>query len=143
MRLFLFDSVWEGCCGRHVPHVLPHSPPPHARVDSECKRWNLEHVVLDLFSHFTVGKVQVRWLFVSFVAHVLPTHRPPFRVLRTGHMLSRPGSVSASRVGRTSATVCCASSTSNSSPPDIGTAVSSQLAAIMEARGDLQPPHAV
>ena len=57
--------MWEGGCGRHVPHVLPHSPPPHARVDSECKRWNLEHVVLDLFSHFTVGKVQVRWLFVS------------------------------------------------------------------------------
>ena len=62
---FSFDSVWEGGCGRHVPHVLPHSPPPHARVDSECKRWNLEHVVLDLFSHFTLGKVQVRLLFVS------------------------------------------------------------------------------
>ena len=27
--------------GRHVPHVLPHSPLPHARVDSECKRWNV------------------------------------------------------------------------------------------------------
>ena len=52
-------------CGRNVPHVLPHSPPPHARVDSECKRWKKEHVVLDLFSHFTLGKVQVRWLFVS------------------------------------------------------------------------------
>ena len=65
MRFFSFDSVWEGGCGRHVPHVLPHSPPPHARVDSECKRWNLEHVVLDLFSHFTLGKVQVRWLCVS------------------------------------------------------------------------------
>ena len=24
---------------------------PHARVDSERKRWNLEHVVLDPFSH--------------------------------------------------------------------------------------------
>ena len=57
--------MWEGSCGRHGPHVLPHSPLPHARVDSECKRWNLEHVVLDLFSHFTLGKVQVRWLFVS------------------------------------------------------------------------------
>ena len=31
----------------------------------DVKRWNLEHVVLDLFSHFTLGKVQVRWLFVS------------------------------------------------------------------------------
>ena len=60
---FFFDSVWEGGCGRHVPHVLLRSPHPHARVDSECKRWNLEHVVLDLFSHFTV--VQVRWSFVS------------------------------------------------------------------------------
>ena len=66
MRFFFsFDSVWEGGCGRHVPHVLPRSQPPHARVDSECKRWNLEHVVLDLFSHFTLGKVQVRWLCVS------------------------------------------------------------------------------
>ena len=65
MRFFSFDSVWEGGCGRHVPHVLPHGPPPHARVDSECKRWNLEHVVLDLFSHFTLGKVQDRCLFVS------------------------------------------------------------------------------
>ena len=31
---FSFDSVWEGSCGRHVPHVLHHSPLPHARVDS-------------------------------------------------------------------------------------------------------------
>ena len=29
-------------------------------MDSERKRWNLEHVVLDLFSHFTLGKIQ--WL---------------------------------------------------------------------------------
>ena len=65
MRFFSFDSVWEGGCGRHVPQVLPQSPLPHARVDSECKRWNLEHVVLDLFTHFTVGKVQDRWLLVS------------------------------------------------------------------------------
>ena len=45
--------------------VLPHSPPPHARFDSECKRWNLEQVVLDLFSHFTFEKI--RW---SLSAHV-------------------------------------------------------------------------
>ena len=32
-------------------------------VDSECKRWNLEHVVLDLFSDIQTGKIQ--WLFVS------------------------------------------------------------------------------
>ena len=38
--------------------MLPHSPPPHARFDSECQRWNLEHVVLDLFSHFTLGKIR-------------------------------------------------------------------------------------
>ena len=57
--------MWEGGCGQYGKSVLPHSPPPHARVDSECKRWNLEHVVLDLFSHFTFGKVQVQWLFVS------------------------------------------------------------------------------
>ena len=42
MRFFFsLDSVWGGSCGRHVPHVLPHSQLPHARVDSECKRWNV------------------------------------------------------------------------------------------------------
>ena len=41
MRFYSFDSVWRGSCGRHVPHVLPHSQLPHARVDSECKRWNV------------------------------------------------------------------------------------------------------
>ena len=41
-------------------------------------------------------------------------HHSPFRVLRTLHMPSRPGSVSASPLGSTSTTVCCASSTSNS-----------------------------
>ena len=28
MRFFTFESVWEGSCGRHVPHVLPDSSPP-------------------------------------------------------------------------------------------------------------------
>ena len=41
-------------------------------------------------------------------------HHSPFRVLRTS------GSVSASPLGSTSTAVCCASSTSNSSPPDTG-----------------------
>ena len=63
MRFFLLIACGKGAVG--VPHVLPHSPLPHARVDSESKRWNLEHVVLDLFSHLTLGTVQVRWLFVS------------------------------------------------------------------------------
>ena len=89
-----------------------------------------------------------RWVRFRFggclslvVAHVRPTHRSLFRVLRTSLMPSQPGFVSASPLGSTSTAVCCASLTSNSSPPDIGRAVSSQLAAIMEARGDLQPPH--
>ena len=43
-------------------------------------------------------------------------HHSPFRVLRTSLMPSRPGSVSASPLGSTSTAVCCASSTSNSSP---------------------------
>ena len=89
-----------------------------------------------------------RWVRFRFggclslvVAHVRPTHHSPFRVLRTSLMPSQPGFVSASPLGSTSTAVCCASLTSNSSPPEIGRAVSSQLAAIMEARGDLQPPH--
>ena len=43
-------------------------------------------------------------------------HHLPFRVSRTSHMPSRPGSASASPLGSTSTAVCCASSTSNSSP---------------------------
>ena len=43
-------------------------------------------------------------------------HHSPFRVSRTSHMPSRPGSVSASPLGSTFTAVCCASSTSNSSP---------------------------
>ena len=133
MRFFSFDSVWEGDCGRHVPHVLPHSPPPHARVDSECKRWNLEHVVLDLFSHFTLGKVQVRWLFVSCRGSC-PSNSP-FALSRLANLTHAVAArfVSASPLGSTTTAVCCTSLTSNSSPPEIGRAVSSQLAAIMEA----------
>ena len=32
---FFLSTALEGDCGRHVPHVLPHSAPPHTRVDSE------------------------------------------------------------------------------------------------------------
>ena len=53
----------EGLWAAHKERVLPHSPLPHARFDSECKRWNLEHVVLDLLSHIKTGKIQ--WLSVS------------------------------------------------------------------------------
>ena len=42
-------------------------------------------------------------------------HHSPFRVLRTWHVLSRPGSVSASPLGSPSTAVCCSSSTLNSS----------------------------
>ena len=65
-----------GGCGRHVPHVLPH---PHTRgliLSASDGIW--KHVVLDLFSHFTVGKVQVRWSFVSWRGSRSPnsTFRP-------------------------------------------------------------------
>ena len=143
MRFFSFDSVWEGSCGRHLPHMLPHSPLPHARVDSECKRWNLEHVVLDLFSHFTVGKVQDRWLFVSCRGSRSPNS--PFalsRLTNLTHAVAARLSLSVPTWQHVYRAVCCASSTSNSSPLDIGRAVSSQLAALMDARGDLHPPQA-
>ena len=47
-------------------------------------------------------------------------HHSPCRVSRTLHMPSRPASASASPLGSTSTAVCCASSTSNSSPADDG-----------------------
>ena len=52
MRFFLLTACGEGLWAARKERVLRHSPPPHARFDSECKRWNLEHVVLDFFSHF-------------------------------------------------------------------------------------------
>ena len=51
---FSFESVWD-------------SPLPYARFDSECKRWNLEHVVFDLFSHIITGKIK-RFLLVESVS---------------------------------------------------------------------------
>ena len=52
----------------------------------------------------------------SAADHPWTCHHSPFRVSRTSHMLLRPGSVSASPRGSTSTAVCCASSTSKSSP---------------------------
>ena len=52
--------------------------------------------------------------------HPWSYHHSPFRVSRTSHMPSRAGSASASLLGSTSTAVCCASSTSNSSPADDG-----------------------
>ena len=50
-----------------------------------------------------------------------PVNLPPFApVLRTSLMPSQPGSASASPLGSTSTAVCCASSTSNSSPKRVG-----------------------
>ena len=40
--VFSFDSVCEGGCGRHVPHVLPHSPSTREGLFSTCShtsRW--------------------------------------------------------------------------------------------------------
>ena len=38
--------------------AAPQSRHTKVLVDFECKRWNLEHAVLDLLSHFTMGKIQ-------------------------------------------------------------------------------------
>ena len=71
----ILTACGEGAVGGTFHTCCPtaHS---HTRmsVDSECKRWNLEHVVLDLFSHFTLGKVQ--WL-----SHVV---LDPFSHIQTG-----------------------------------------------------------
>ena len=76
--------MWRGSFGQHVPHVLPHSPSLHTRgwiLSASDGIWNilfstyshtsalgkiqwLSHVVLDLFSHISTGKIQ--WLFVSY-----------------------------------------------------------------------------
>ena len=48
-------TVWVLWAAREE-RVLPHSPPPH-------ERWNLEHVVLDLFSHMKTGKI--KWFLLQ------------------------------------------------------------------------------
>ena len=100
--------------------VLPHSPPPReGLILSACDGiWNM---LFTTYSHAS------RWVSFRFsgclspvVAHVLPTHHSPIRVLRTSLMPSQPGFVSASPLGSTHTAVCCASSASNSSPADVG-----------------------
>ena len=55
VRLFSFDSVWEGGCGLHRKSVCCPTPHPHTRgLILSGKRWSLEHVVLDLYSRITM-----------------------------------------------------------------------------------------
>ena len=68
--------------------------------------------------------------------------RPTSAPLRTSLMSLQPGFVSASPLGSTFTAVCCASSTSNSSPKRNGRGSSTQPAALLETRGDLHPPQA-
>ena len=96
-------------------HVAPQpTPTRESRWDSECKRWNLEHVT---YSH-TFKRVRSNGLFVScrgsgfcdlfqLFASFAPTHHSPFDVLRTSLMPLQPGFVSASPLGSTSTAVCC------------------------------------
>ena len=80
---FLLTACGEELWATRKERVLLHCPLPHARFDSECKRWNLEHVVLDLFSRvrsngFSFSRVcLLSWLrllqFVRTVRIVCPT----------------------------------------------------------------------
>ena len=87
----------------------------HARVHGKSLAYNIrraKHLVPELFgpaAHLTTAADRP-WSY----------HHSPFRVLRTSLMPSQPGSASASPFGSTSTAVCCASSTSNSSPADDG-----------------------
>ena len=54
---FLFRACGEGLWPTREERDATQSP-PHARFVSECKQWNLEHVVLDLFSHITLGNIR-------------------------------------------------------------------------------------
>ena len=117
--LAYFESVREGGCGRHVPHVLPHSPLPHARVDSECKRWNLEHVLtfaqLTILPFASCEPHSCRRSQASSHRPLLAARLPPCGA-RARHEIRARQTMDAT--------------------------VSAQPAAIMEARGDLQPPQA-
>ena len=60
---FLLRACGEGAVAAQERRAAQQSLLPHARFDSECV--NLEHVLFDLFSHFTLG--EIRW---SLSAHV-------------------------------------------------------------------------
>ena len=117
--LAYFESMWKGDCGRHVPHVLP-----TAHTHTRGLILSANDGIYMLFSTCSYTSHWVRFRFSGclslVVAHVRPTHRSPFRFLRTSLMPLQPGFVSASPLGSTSTAVCCAISTSNSSPPDVG-----------------------
>ena len=51
MRFFTLRACVKGAVGGTFHTCRPTANPPHARVDSECTRWNLEHVVLAVFTH--------------------------------------------------------------------------------------------
>ena len=82
-----------------------------------------KHLVPELFgpwclTHCADGTTAAH--LTTAADHPWSYHHSPFRVSRTSHMPSRAGSASASLLGSTSTAVCCASSTSNSSPADDG-----------------------
>ena len=117
---FLLIACGKGAVGSTGRACCPtaHS---HARgliLSASDGIWNMLSSTYSHTSHW------VRFRFSGclslVVAHVRPTHLSPIRFLRTSLMPSQPGSASASPLGSTSTAVCCASSTSNSSPLDIG-----------------------
>ena len=93
-----------------------------ARVHGKSLAYNLrraKQLVLELFgpwhpTHSADGVTAAH--LTSAADRPWTCHLSPFRVSRTSHMPSLAGSVSASPLGSTSTAVCCASSTSNSSP---------------------------
>ena len=58
---FLLKACGEEAVGSTFRTCCPTVPPSHTRVlvYFESKRWNLEHV-LDLFSHFTMGRIRAQ-----------------------------------------------------------------------------------
>ena len=86
-----------------------HSPGRSSWCRNSSGPWHPTHFASGMAAHLT-----------SAADRPWNCHHSPFRVLRTSLLPSRPGSVSASPLGSTSTAVCCARSTSNSSPKGNG-----------------------
>ena len=93
-----------------------------ARVHGKSLAYNIrraKQLVPELFGPVAPDTFR-RWHDSGAPHHPWTCHHSTCRVSRTSHMPSRPASASASPLGSTSTAVCCASSTSNSSPADDG-----------------------
>ena len=124
MRFFSFESVCEGSCGQHGKSVLPHSPPPTREcwliLSASDGIWNMLFSTCSHTSHW-VSSVVVCLLTIRPLTSCEPhSCRCSQASSQRPHLAARLTRIRAHQT--------------------LDEAVSSQPAALIEARGDLHPP---